>query len=361
MRGVYIHIPFCNKICSYCDFPKQVYNKDFAKNYLESLSKEIETHYEEDTVKSIYIGGGTPSVLDMEGLTKLFKIIDKFNRTFEAEITFEMNVDDVTEEKILFLKSKGVNRISVGIQSFNKKNQEFLGRKHSKKEIFERITLIKRIGIENINVDLMYALPNQSVFSLKQDLKQYLKLGVDHISTYSLIIEPHTRIYVEGVTNINEELDAKMYEVICKVLSKNGFNHYEVSNFARNKKESEHNLIYWNNEEYYGFGLGAHGFINDLRYENTKNYTEYISGNYRVEEMFLSTRDDMENEVMLGLRKLEGINIKKFYEKYGKNIQDEFELKSVVKDGLLVLEGEYLKIPENKIYIMNEILNRIIK
>lgn len=361
MKGVYIHIPFCKTICSYCDFPKQVYNKNYSLEYLDSLSKEVDIYYEGDTIRSIYIGGGTPSVLDIEGLNKLFKIIDKFNRTFEAEVTFEMNIDDVTEEKILYLKSRGVNRISLGVQSFNKKNQEFLGRKHDKKDVFEKVALIKKIGIDNINVDLMYALPNQSLFSLRCDLKKYLKLGVDHISTYSLIIEPHTKIYVEGVSNVDEELDAKMYELICKTLYKNGFNHYEVSNFARNQKESEHNLIYWNNEEYYGFGLGAHGFINDIRYANTKNYSQYLEGNYRIEEMFLSTRDDMENEVMLGLRKLEGINIKNFFDKYGKNIQDEFELEEVVKEGLLILEGEQLKIPEDKIYIMNEILNRIIK
>lgn len=361
MRSVYIHIPFCRHICSYCDFPKQVYNESWADEYLYALEREVDKTYEEDTIKSIYIGGGTPSVLNERELDSLFRIIRKFKIAEHAEITFEMNIDDVTKEYISFLKNNGVNRISLGIQSFNKKNQEFLGRNHEKKDIFNKIEMIKTIGITNINVDLMYALPNEKMLDLIKDVNTFIKLGVPHISTYSLIIEPHTKIYIEKYNNISQDLDAKMYNHIKKSLSKKGFIHYEVSNFALKGHESIHNLTYWNNEEYYGFGLGSHGFINGIRYSNTLNFQEYIEDDYRVEELFLSKKDDMENEVMLGLRKLEGINIKEFYKKYKTNIQDEFDLESCVKEGLLVLEGEYLKIPEDKIYVMNEILTRIMK
>ena len=361
MRSVYIHIPFCKKICTYCDFPKQIYNKNWSLEYLEALSKEIEKYYEDDEVKSIYIGGGTPSVLDIEGLTILFKIIKVFKKNSDTEFTFEMNIDDVTEEKLLFLKANGVNRVSLGIQSFNKKNQEFLGRNHEKKDILEKITLIKRIGIDNINVDLMYALPNESILDLRRDLSLFKKLDVPHISTYSLIIEDHTIIKIKGIKNISEDIDAKMYDVIRKNLSKNGYIHYEVSNFAKKGFESKHNLTYWDNNEYYGFGLGAAGYLNDLRYENTRSFQEYIEYDFRKEEIFLSKKDDMDNEIMLGLRKLDGINLKEFYDKYDINIQEAYQLEDLVKDGLLVLKGENIAIPEDKIYVMNEILTKIIK
>lgn len=360
MRGIYIHIPFCRSICSYCDFPKQLYNKDWAFAYLDALKEEVETFYEGDKVKSIYIGGGTPSILDKEGLTKLFKIIKKFNIDENAEFTIECNPDDITEEKVLFLKTNGVNRISLGIESFDKKNLIFLNRRASKKDIQEKLSLIKRYGIENINVDLMYALPNEKLATLKKDIKDFIKLGVNHISTYSLIIEPHTKAYIEGTKNISQELDLRMYETICKNLKSAGFIHYEVSNFAKEGYESIHNLTYWDNEEYYGFGLGAAGYVNDIRYTNTKNFQTYLEKDFRTEELYLSKREDMENYVMLGLRKLKGINIKEFYNKYKINIQDEFKVEEAFKNKLVELDGEYLRIPEDKIYVMNEILNKII-
>jgi oxygen-independent coproporphyrinogen-3 oxidase len=361
MRGVYVHIPFCSSICSYCDFPKQIYNETWAVTYLESLKREVENFYEDDVVKSLYIGGGTPSVLNMDELHYLFKILKHIRLCENAEISFEMNINDITEEKILFLKSNGVNRLSIGIQSFDKKNQVFLGRVHQKKDIIDKISLVKRIGITNINLDLMYALPSENLSTLKSDLKSFIRLEPTHISTYSLIIEDHTKLKIQDVKPIDEEIDAKMYFYIIKFLNKKGYKHYEVSNFALKGFESIHNLNYWNNDEYYGFGLGAHGFINDIRYQNTRNFQEYIENEYRIEEFLLSTREDMENEIMLGLRKLEGINIKKFYDKYQKNIQDEFDLKYLVRDKLLIIDGEYLKIPEEKIYIMNEILLKIMK
>lgn len=361
MRGVYIHIPFCGSICSYCDFPKQIYNETWSFPYLESLKEEIEKYYEGDKVKSLYIGGGTPSVLSINELSYLFDTLKLIKLDKNAEVTLEMNINDVTFDKINFLKESGVNRLSIGIQSFNKKNQEFLGRVHKKKEIFDKISMIKSIGITNINLDLMYALPSEKMCTLKSDLKTLIKLEPTHISSYSLIIEDHTKIKINGVKEIDESLDSKMYYYMIKYLKKKGYIHYEVSNYSLKGYESVHNMNYWDNEEYYGFGLGAHGFINDIRYQNTKNFQKYIENEYRVEEFLLSKKEDMENEIMLGLRKLEGINIKDFYNKYGKNIQDEFDLKDLVKQKLLVLEGEYIKIPEDKIYIMNEILVRIIK
>jgi len=359
MRGVYIHIPFCNSICSYCDFCKFLYNESWASAYLTILKSEIEEYYEKDMVKSIYIGGGTPSVLSMTNLNKLFNIIKLFKVSNNCEFTFECNVNDINEEFLSLLKENGVNRLSIGVESFNEYNLKYLNRKHDKKDIIKNINLAKKY-FDNINVDLIYALPIETMFTLKKDISEILKLDVSHISTYSLIIEPHTAFYNKKIKPIDEELDAKMYEYICKKLAKNGYIHYEVSNFSKVGKASIHNMTYWSNQEYYGFGLGSHGFINSVRYENTRNFNKYLERRFRLNEVLMSTIEDMENELMLGLRKLEGINIVRFEEKYDVSIFDAFpKINKGLKEGVVVLEDDMLYIKEDKIYIMNEILNMI--
>lgn len=358
MRSVYIHIPFCSSICSYCDFCKFLHHEIWANEYLEHLEKEIDQYYDKDEIATLYIGGGTPSVLSMANLEKLFKITKKFKHKENIEFTFEMNVNDITEEKLLFLKNNGVNRISIGVESFNKYNLKFLNRKHTPDQIEKNINLVKKY-FDNVSVDLIYALPIETMSVLKKDLKLLLKLNVPHISTYSLIIEENTVLAINNIKNIDEDKDSKMYKYICKTLKDNGYNHYEVSNFAYNGYQSKHNLNYWNNNEYYGFGLGAHGFISELRYENTRSFNTYLKGKYRFNELVVSLKEDMENEIILGLRKLHGIDIREFYNKYKKNIQDEFNITPLIKSGFLCLNDSYLFIPEDKIYIMNEILNKI--
>lgn len=360
MRSIYIHIPFCKSICSYCDFCKMIYNSNWANTYLDELKKEINTYYEDDEIKSIYIGGGTPSSLNNEELKKLFEIIETFKLIKNCEITFEMNVNDINDEICRILKDNMVNRISVGIESFDQMNLKFLNRKHTMKEINNKINLLKLYNFNNINVDLIYALPIETFTTFKKDLNKILKLNVNHISTYSLIIEENTVLYNNKVKNIEEELDYKMYQYICKTLRKKGYIHYEVSNFAKEGYESIHNLTYWYNDEYYGFGLGASGYINGVRYDNTRSLNKYINSSYRVNEYFVSKKEEMENEVMLGLRCLKGIDIYNFYKRFNENIQDVFNIKEPVKKGLLVLKDKYLMIPEEKIYIMNEIINNII-
>lgn len=359
MRSVYIHIPFCNSICSYCDFCKFLHNDTWASIYLDYLSKEVDLYYENDLVKTIYIGGGTPSVLSIQNLNKLFEIIKKFKVIDDFEFTFECNINDINEELLMILKDNNVNRLSIGVESFNKNNLKFLNRKHDKKEIFDKIELAKKLGFNNINVDLIYALPIESLYTLKKDILLMLKLDIEHISTYSLIIEEHTALYNNHIKSIDEETDYAMYKYICKKLKKKGFNHYEVSNFAKKGHESTHNLTYWNNQEYYGFGLGASGYINNMRYENTRNFNKYLKGEYRFQELLVSNQEEIENELILGLRKLEGINIEKFKIKYNKDIFDVFKLDDALKKGYLKLENGYLFIPENKIYVMNEIINMI--
>ena len=198
-----------------------------------------------------------------------------------------------------------------------------MNRKHNKKDVFDKIELAKEY-FHNINVDLIYALPTENLRVLKSDLSNILKLGVKHISTYSLIIEEHTKIYNDKVKPIKEDLDYKMYTYICKKLSKKGYKHYEISNFAIDGYESKHNLTYWRNEEYYGFGLGAHGYVNEVRYENTRNFTKYLKGEFRFNELMVSIQAEMENELILGLRLLDGINTNKFEEKFGVDIYKVF-------------------------------------
>ena len=360
MRSVYIHIPFCSSICSYCDFCKFLHDDIWAEEYLLHLEKEINKYYDNDIVKTIYIGGGTPSTLNIKNLNKLMEIVKIFKRVDNLEFTFEMNVNDITEEKLIILKNNGVNRISVGVESFNKNNLAFLNRKHNKKDIFNNINLLKKY-FDNINVDLIYALPIETLNVLKSDIKEVLKLNVNHISTYSLIIENNTVLSVKNIKPIDEDKDSKMFKYIVKKLKSKGYKHYEVSNFAKPGFESKHNLNYWNNDEYYGFGLGSHGFISELRYENTRSFNNYLKDNYRVNELVISKKEDMENQVILGLRKLDGIDVKEFFDKYKENIQDIFNIKPLLRERLLKMNGNNIYIPEEKIYVMNYILNRIIK
>lgn len=350
MKSVYIHIPFCSNICSYCDFPKIYYHKKWINDYLEALNREIELRYKGELIETIYIGGGTPSSLEIEELEKLFSIIKKIKSNY-LEFTIECNLDNLTKEKIDLFKRNNINRISIGIESFDKKNLKFLNRNLNNLEL---IPYMKKIGIDNINVDLIYALPTESKKTLINDIDKLLELDVPHISTYSLIVEPHTMIYNKKIENIDDFLDLEMYNIICSKLK--AYNHYEISNFSKKGYESKHNLTYWNNEHYYGFGMGASGYIDNIRYTNTKSINEYIKGNYILEEEKLDIKETMENEMILGLRKLEGVNISNFKKRYNKEIKEVFKIDKLIEEGKLLIENDYIKINPKYLYVSNEIL-----
>jgi len=349
VKSVYIHIPFCKHICSYCDFCKLYYNKKWTNDYLNALEKEIKEKYNGETIETIYIGGGTPSNLDINELKKLFSIVNIF-KTNLKEFTFECNVEDINEELLKFLKTTKVNRISIGVQTFNKNHLNYLNRVNNI-DIIEKINLVKKY-YKNINIDLMYAFKNETLNDLNNDLETILKLDIKHISTYSLIIEENTMLRKEKP--IDEELDYEMYKLINEKLKK--YNHYEVSNFSKKGYESKHNLTYWNNEEYYGFGLGASGYINNIKYKNTKNIKEYINNNYLLNENKLSVLEQMQNEMILGLRKLEGVNKQTFKQKYNKEIKEVFEIENLLKEKKLIENEEYIFINKDYIYLSNEIL-----
>ena len=214
----------------------------------------------------------------------------------------------------------------------------------------------KEIGIQNISVDLIYALPTETLEEVKKDVDLILSLDVPHVSMYSLIIEEHTKFSAKNVQAISEDLDYEMYQYICNTLKQHGYEHYEVSNFARPHFSSRHNLVYWNNEEYYGIGLGASGYIGNVRYTNTRSLNQYFNGVYRKEEEVLSLQETMENEMMLGLRKMEGVSQHRFFEKYQRKMEDVFPIETLLKQRKLEKKEYYISIPKDKIYVSNEIL-----
>jgi len=336
------------------------YQKEWIEVYLDVLKEEIEEKYADEYLDTIYIGGGTPSCLSKEELNKLFDIIKIFNLNEEYEFTFECNVNDITEELLNILKENQVNRLSIGVESFNNNNLKLIERKHTFEDALTKINLVKNYGFNNINVDLIYALPEETLSTVKKDINQLLKLDIPHISTYSLIIEEHTKLKIKGIKEIDQDLDAKMYEYIVKKLTNNNYNHYEISNFAKKGYESRHNLTYWNNEYYYGFGLGAHGYVHGVRYENTRSFHDYLNGNYILEENILSKQQIMENELMLGLRKTKGINLNEFFNKYDINLQDVFDIKPLLKTKDLIYKNGNIFVNPSKLYVMNEILLKLI-
>jgi len=355
-KSVYIHIPFCDTICSYCDFCKFLKNDEWIEKYLISLEKEINTNYKGEILDTIYIGGGTPSCLNEEELTRLFNIIKVLNKNKKNEFTFECNIENITKDKLKLLYKNGVNRLSIGVQTFNEKYLSFLNRKHTKEEIIEKIKLAKEIGFKNINIDLIYGLPNQTIDELKNDIEEFLKLNITHISTYSLIIEPNTKLYIEEIKNIDDNLDYEMYKLICNKLQEKGYNHYEISNFSKKGYESKHNLTYWNNDNYYGFGLGASGYIDNVRYDNTRNINKYLNGEYIKEYNTLDLSETLENEFILGLRKIKGINKEEFKNKYNKDIKEIEIVNKLLECNKLLEDEKNIYINSDYIYVSNDIL-----
>jgi len=332
----------------------------YIDNYLDSLEREIKEFYQNEAIKTLYIGGGTPSVLSARETHRLFNIIKNFNLEKLEEFTFEVNPEDINEETIQFLRKNKVNRISIGIQSFNKDKLVFLEREADYEDVFDKVRLIRSKGIYNINFDLMYGLPCENMNILKEDLKLFLSMKPTHISTYSLIIEDNTKLKIKNTEYIDQELDFKMYQYIIKTLTNNDYEHYEVSNFALEGKQSIHNQAYWNNKEYYGFGLGAAGYFNGFRYQNTPNIDNYINGDYRFQTELLSNQEIMEYEVILGLKKIKGINKQEFEQKYGVKLEDTFPIKPLLNNKDLIEKNGYIFINPQRIYLMNEILLKMV-
>lgn len=359
--SVYIHIPFCLDICSYCDFCKVYYDEKYIMNYLSSLKKEIHDRYHHEKIKTLYIGGGTPSSLSFPELKYFLDIISIFDLEEEYEFTFEANIESINKEKMELLFLSGVNRLSFGGETTNSKYLKSLNRHHTYTEVQEKVLLAKQIGFSNINIDFMYGFDKQTQEEVDEDLQNILNLNVEHVSCYSLIIEEHTKFYLENYQKVDEDEEYLMYNKINALMNQNGFSHYEFSNYAKENYESKHNLVYWNNERYYGFGLGAVSYLNEQRITNTRNLTKYLKNDYVSMVENVSLEEQKENEMILGLRKMKGVSLKKFQEKYHQTVQEVFDIEDLLSEGKLIIKDGYLSIAEDYLYLSNEILVRFIK
>lgn len=327
-NSVYIHIPYCKSKCKYCSFVSYTDFKEKDK-YINALLKEINYYYRGETLKTLYFGGGTPSVLDTADIEKIitkFIFIPDF-----CEITFELNPDDADYGYLKRLREMGVNRISIGSQSFDDKILSEIGRRHNSAQIYEAAEQAKRAGFKNISLDFIYGLPNQTWDILEKDLKIAAELGVSHISTYGLKIEEPSYYYFNRPDNLpDDDIQADMYINLNDVLEKFGYKRYEISNFSKPGYESKHNLNYWNNKEYYGFGAAAHGYRYGVRYSNYKSLDEYIKHPLKKEtQHFVSPREKFEEEIFLGFRKTGGVNTNFIKKKYYTDFDEKY--KSVIE------------------------------
>lgn len=356
MRGLYVHIPFCDAICHYCDFVKHV-SKGHAHNmkYLEALKNEIQSYYEKyPHVDTIYIGGGTPSALNHEELTFL---LDTLSMYHPIEYTIEVNPESYDHEKGIIMKAYGINRVSLGVQTFNQKHLERLNRKHTNQMVFETITSLKSLGISNLNVDLIYALEHQTVEELHHDIDTLISLDIPHVSAYSLIIEEKTffshQLKRNKFVKTDEDTEATMYDVVIDRFKDAGYDHYEISNFAKEGKTSLHNTLYWTLQEYIGVGLGAHGFIENKRTYNHKAMSKYIVD--PLKEVIEQDEETLRNDHLLfKLRMTQGIDLNMVKSKYKDDIFNLYpSLLRFIDDGLLIIEDNHLKLTRRGLQLGN--------
>lgn len=359
-RGLYIHIPFCSSICTYCDFSKFFYDEEKVDEYLDCLQKELDS-YSIDNVQSVYIGGGTPTSLNNSQLERLLKMVKKYV-TEGISFTIEANVLHLDEEKIQLLSKYHVSRVSLGIQSFNSRIQKTINRHHTFEQVKMVIELLNKYGINDVNGDLIYGFNEQTEEDLLEDLKLFTSLPLTHISTYALMINEHTVLGNLNYQEVDQSIYRKYYDLIVSYLENAGFKRYEVSNFSKDNYQSKHNLLYWNNKEYYGVGVGASGYINNVRYDNTKSLNQYQKGKIRMNEENLSDNDREFYHIMLGLRLERGIDIDEFNKLYKTNLLDKYsdKLKPLISDNLIEVEKGYLKITKDNFYIMDFILRRLL-
>lgn len=335
-KGLYVHIPFCGAICHYCDFTKFIYHAEWIKPYLKELKHDLSFFNVQKDLKTIYIGGGTPTRLSFSELKKLLKLLLPYSREVQ-EYTVEANIESLTLPKLKLLREYGVNRLSIGVQSTDDAQLEALNRKHTYSQIKSKIRLVKKAGFTNFSVDLIYGLPGQTEKDLKLDLKRILALDPPHISTYALTIEPNTVSFIRSWPEVSNEVSRAYYDLILKTLRKSGYNRYEVSNFAKTGAESEHNKLYWHNQNYYGIGLGASGYLGNKRYKIAGGLTKYLKGEARIEEELISKEMFIEEYFMLNLRLSSGFLISDFEARTNVNFAMNYGKKvdKLIKRGLV--------------------------
>ncbi|RST61499.1 radical SAM family heme chaperone HemW [Siminovitchia terrae] len=370
MHSAYIHIPFCEHICHYCDFNKFFMNGQPVDEYLQLLEKEFDLYraqFPDMNLKTIFVGGGTPTALNVRQLDELCSAIRKKLPFSEGgEFTFEANPGDLTLDKLHVLSNYGVNRLSFGVQSFNDELLRKIGRSHEVKDVYRSISHAQQAGFSNISIDLIYALPGQTVEDFSDTVQKAVELDLPHYSGYSLIVEPKTVFYNlmrKGKLKLpGEDQEAAMYEMLINQMEKSGLQQYEVSNFSKPGFQSIHNLVYWNNEEYYGFGAGAHGYVKGIRYSNygpLKKYMEPLGKDLLpvFEQHQVTDREKMEEEMFLGLRKRIGVSIPDFVKKFSINPRVLFQqqIEDLTSKGWLEEKNDSIRLTRQGLFLGNEV------
>lgn len=372
--GIYVHIPFCKSKCKYCDFISFSCKESNIKEYFDVLIKEIQnTKYNKNKeVTTIYLGGGTPSVPDSKYIVNTLQTIKKvFRISSNAEITIEINPGTITKQKLVDYKNAGVNRISIGLQSTNDRILKLIGRIHNYEQFINTYNLVKEVGYNNINVDLMLGIPTQTEDELIDSVRKVIKLNPNHISIYSLIVEENTEIKKmidnNKIKMISEETERNMYWKTKKMLQKNNFNHYEISNFAKKGYESKHNLDCWNQEEYIGFGLSAHSYIDKKRFSNTENFNEYIQNKDNLDKNIIISeiqdrQDQCKEYMLIGLRKIYGVSISEFERKFRINplFYFRFEISNLVQKELIEVDLDKIKLTKKGLDFANIVFEEFI-
>ncbi|MEI5995397.1 radical SAM family heme chaperone HemW [Candidatus Enterococcus mansonii] len=370
MTSAYIHIPFCEHICFYCDFNKVFLEGQPVDEYIQSLLTEIrltKEQYPSDTIETIYIGGGTPTSLSAKQLAVLLEGVQEllpFDN--KNEFTIEANPGDLTQEKLHVMKAYGVNRLSMGVQTFDNQLLKKIGRKHTAEDVYETMKLLEKEDFLNVSIDLIYALPGQTLEGFRDTLNRAIELNLPHYSLYSLILENKTMFMNwvrQGRLQLpDQDIEAQMFEETIVAMEKAGRYQYEVSNFALKGQESKHNLVYWNNEHYYGFGAGASGYLGHTRYKNhgpIQHYLKPLRENKlpTVETEILTLNNQMEEELFLGLRKKDGVSKQRFKDKFGLSINQVYEkiIPELVQKELLVETADYLQLSEQGLFVGNDV------
>ncbi|VTY17711.1 radical SAM family heme chaperone HemW [Streptococcus agalactiae] len=368
--SAYVHIPFCTQICYYCDFSKVFIKNQPVDAYLQALIREFRS-YDITELRTLYIGGGTPTSISAVQLDYLLTELSRdLNLNTLEEFTIEANPGDLTVDKIEVLQKSAVNRVSLGVQTFNDKHLKRIGRSHNEAQIYSTIDALKTAGFQNISIDLIYALPGQTMDDVKSNVAKALSLNIPHLSLYSLILEHHTVFMNKmrrGKLHLpTEDLEAEMFEYIISEMERNGFEHYEISNFTNPGFESRHNLMYWDNVEYYGVGAGASGYLDGIRYRNRGPIQHYLKGvsegNARLSEEVLSKNEMMEEELFLGLRKKEGVSIGKFEQKFGTSFEKRYGqiVQELQSDGLLKENNGFIQMTKKGLFLGDTVAEKFI-
>ena len=367
--SIYIHIPFCESRCHYCDFCSSLLNRENVEKYFSYLEKEIklnENFLREKIIDTVFIGGGTPSSVDEKYIARILKILSDFEFSRNPEITIESNPNSLPREKAHTYFSSGINRISIGAQSFNDEILKRIGRIHKSEDIFRALENARAAGFKNINLDLMLALPSQKISDIEKSLEEIKKLDIPHISYYSLILEEGTRLYEthkkSPLAFPNESLDRKMYHFVVKELEKISLHQYEISNFAKIGYECRHNMTYWKLRDYISFGLSASSNIKNLRYRNFydfKNYYDALDKNEKpIEFSETLNKEDRTNEfIMMGLRLNSGIDLGEFNKRFEEDfvMLYEREIENNIKLGLIEVKENKIKLTEKGQDLSNQV------